>query len=114
MHIHTHKGPTLTVAEYDNNGQLFGGYNDQSWTSPGLYRRSSVAFLFDSTHVVTATVQPQYAIFDGASYGPIFGGGHGHDWNTFSGTRTGSFITSAYPALTLPGHTEGRQAMQVL
>ena len=42
------RGATITVALY--NGALFGGYNDQSWTSAGSRRRSTVAFLFDSTN----------------------------------------------------------------
>lgn len=99
------KGATLTVAMYNNNGQLFGAFTDQPWTSAQNYKSSSYTFLFDSTRVIypTTTGNQANAMYDNSGYGPTFGAGH--DWNSFgvSTASTGYFSVSSYAAWTHGG-----------
>jgi len=71
------QGPTLVLIKNGDNGQVFGGYNPQSWTSSGNYQSGSGAFLYNLTYdykldqTITA-----YQTFNRNDYGPTFGGGH--------------------------------------
>lgn len=75
------KGPTVTVATL-NTGVKIGGYAAVSWTSSGTYIGNSNGFLFSLTnnfkHTCGGAGGCNYYQYDGASYGPTFGGGH--DW----------------------------------
>ena len=70
------KGPTVSIFK-STNGNVYGGYFAQSWTSANNYRQDSNSFLFSvdkaSKHKIINT---NYAVYDTNSYGPTFGGGH--------------------------------------
>ena len=53
----------------------FGGYTTHSWLSYGNWKEDPKAFLFsfinrDKTPLVMECIQPKYAIYCDASYGP--------------------------------------------
>jgi hypothetical protein len=115
------KGPTLVVFKA-SNGQVFGGYSPNSWSSssPG-YKSSSQAFLFNLNSDRKASIfQPQYSIYTRSDYGPTFGGGHdiyinnsmnggyfnSYSYNTIDGSPIRS--NSAIKALTGANTTSSR------
>jgi TLD protein len=76
------KGSTFFVAK-TSQGKLFGGYTSRPWGSgPSCnYYSDDTAFLFSLTnnykHTQTGIAGTTvYSVFDCASYGPTFGGGH--------------------------------------
>ena len=73
------KGPTVVIVE-TKSGNMFGGYSYSSWASSGAYKVSSKAFLFRLRPTLKRFDQKSgrenYAIYNGAAYGPTFGGGH--------------------------------------
>ena len=83
------KGPTVTIL-YNTNNSVYGGYTSVNWRSCGNYVQDAKAFLFrlyqnGAWKPVQMTVQnTAQAIYDDASYGPTFGGGH--DLLTFTNT----------------------------
>jgi hypothetical protein len=76
------QGPTMTIIQSKNGGYLFGGYTSVSWTSRSAYVvDNNGAFIFTLTnpHGISPTKysiqKTEYSIYDGNTYGPIFGGG---------------------------------------
>ena len=65
-------------------GYLFGGYAHAAWNSSYIYTNDPRAFIFTlvNPHSIPPTRylikggQEQSAFYNGASYGPTFGGGH--------------------------------------
>jgi hypothetical protein len=104
------KGATVTIVK-STEGNIFGGYSDQSWKSDNFYidKSSSRAFLFSIVN--PAGLAPMKlpltgerngnAVWCHPSWGPVFGGGRDlyiHDnWNT--GKNSYSRLGSSY---TLP------------
>jgi hypothetical protein len=71
------QGPTLVLIKNGITGQVFGGYNPQSWTSNSGYISGTGAFLFNLTHDYKLDqINPTYQTYNHISYGPTFGGGH--------------------------------------
>lgn len=74
---------TMSIIK-SRNGYLLGGYAHAAWNSSNTYTNDPRAFLF--TLVNPNSIQPtrylvrggaeQYALYNGATYGPTFGGGH--------------------------------------
>lgn len=105
------KGPTLTVVK-SSSGYVFGGYSDQSWTSPssGTWSASSSAFLFslkcaaglDPVQMKVASSKSNQAnsVYNGKDYCPIFGNGHhfriSHNSNLDSSSYS-NFAAGSYP-----------------
>jgi len=79
------KGPTISVMKSTSN-HLFGGYSPIAWTSRNNYVYDQHTFIFTLTnpHGLPPTKYSNtgpshsnaYSIYDNASYGPTFGGGH--------------------------------------
>jgi hypothetical protein len=71
------KGPTLSLIK-TVAGHIFGGFTTISWDSSSGYKNDTQSFLFsvDKQTKYPIVKNYQYAIYCGASYGPIFGGGH--------------------------------------
>ena len=77
------KGPTITLIK-NEKGNIFGGFSSVSWTSYGNYKQAPNSFLFSLTniHGINPTKfqlknnNDSNAIYDGSTYGAIFGGGH--------------------------------------
>ncbi len=61
---------------------MFGGHTSAIWSSSNLYKTDATAFLFslinrENRPCKSVVKSPgAYAIYDHASYGPTFGGGH--------------------------------------
>jgi hypothetical protein len=60
------------------NGNVFGGYTQQSWSGNDYWKTDPNAFLFSfinqhNTKVIMKSTSPQYAIYTNEVYGPIFG-----------------------------------------
>lgn len=74
------KGPTITLIKLLGQGEVFGGYNPQSWSSNDQYKNGSGGFLFNLNHSFklnqTGNDNNQYQTYNSAGYGPTFGGGH--------------------------------------
>jgi hypothetical protein len=97
------KGPTIVIMRA-NNGQVFGGYSNNSWSSssPG-YKNSSQAFLFNlNTDRKATPYYPQYSIYTNYSYGPTFGGGH--DIYINSSMNSGYFNVHSYNSIDGSAH----------
>jgi hypothetical protein len=76
------KGPTLTIVQC-TKGYVFGGYARVPWTSSASHHSDTNAFLFTLTNPSNlaptkfARTGSGNELYDGISYGPTFGGGHG-------------------------------------
>jgi len=95
------KGPTVTIIQSKEGGNLFGGYTSQSWDSSNAYKQDPSAFIFTLTnpHAIPPT---QYAIKNiprsirgRASYGPLFGGGY--DVRIVSGSNQNNSSYTNFP-----------------
>ena len=88
------KGPTITIATLVD-GRIIGAYSPISWGINTGYIYNLDTFLFDNnTKYTTAqsTWGPgQYAIFQGSTYGPTFGGGF--DFSVNQSTLTNNAFT---------------------
>ena len=75
------KGPTISLFKNDY-GYIFGGYASVDWTSHGDYKSAPDSFIFTLTNMYGESPtkfhnsNPNYNIYDNATYGPTFGGGH--------------------------------------
>ncbi len=74
------KGATITVIK-DTNGNIFGGYNSNSWSSVAGYHTNPGGFIFNLTNnfkqgLSSDTNRSRYGTYDNANNGPTFGGGH--------------------------------------
>ncbi len=70
------KGRTFTVVRDYATGNIYGGYNPQSWNSYEGYHYASDGWLFNLTQGVQQTQQYVYQTYNASNYGPTFGGGH--------------------------------------
>jgi len=89
------KGSTLTVVK-TTTGYIAGGYASVSWASIGNYIVDSNTFLYtlinpSNMPMKLAVTIPMYALFNYASYGPTFGGGHDLRISDASNTNTMSY-----------------------
>jgi hypothetical protein len=90
-------GPTLVIFKA-SNGQVFGGYNSNSWSSSSRWDNSSESFLFNLNSNLKGDVYyPEYSTYNSSSYGPTFGGGH--DIYINSTMDGGSFFPFGYNSL---------------
>jgi len=84
------KGPTVVIVE-TTTGNVFGGYTSVSWSSQG-WKRDPTSFLFQLrprlSHFALRNRDDRYAVYNGGSYGPSFGGGH--DLHIASGALSSS------------------------
>ncbi|PRP81189.1 hypothetical protein PROFUN_02023 [Planoprotostelium fungivorum] len=76
------QGPTVTIIE-SQNGDLFGGYTDGSWTSANVYATTFGTFLFTlkNPHGITArlNLRPQSrerSVCCNGAHGPTWGAGY--------------------------------------
>lgn len=115
------KGPSLTVV-FANDGYIFGGFTTKSWTSCGNYVSDTEAFIFtlsdgknrpptkldfNSTGSYTT-----HSIYDYASYGPTFGGGH--DLYVTLDSPTSSYSNLGYTYKLPTGVTQGTSGQSFL
>ena len=68
---------TLTIIK-STNGKIFGGFTTKSWSQNAGFVADPEAFIFSLTNNQNKStkfkcINPQYAIINNASYGPIFG-----------------------------------------
>jgi len=90
------KGPTVTIVK--SEGNIFGGFTEESWASQGGWVTCSQAFLFSMgnphglgpTKLSLVTGRQQYAIYCHSTYGPTFGGGHDLCISANANTNTSS------------------------
>jgi len=67
---------TLTVLR-STNGNIFGGYSDQTWQVTNNYKNSKNCWLFSIDHKEKYPVKINtYATYTNSAYGPAFGSGH--------------------------------------
>ncbi|KAF2075716.1 hypothetical protein CYY_002959 [Polysphondylium violaceum] len=76
------KGPTITLIE-TTDGDVFGGYNSQSWSSDCKWYGDDKCFIFTlvNKHGIKPTkyspgIQNTHYVGSGRNYGPIFGSGY--------------------------------------
>ena len=71
------KGPSISVIKTNTN-QVFGGYNPLSWNSNNGYASATQSFLFSVTNNAKFPFcqNAGNSIYNGASYGPTWGGNH--------------------------------------
>ncbi|KAL9951571.1 hypothetical protein ACROYT_G044255 [Oculina patagonica] len=84
-HFHSccdNKGSTVTVIKSGN--YIFGGYTEEQWDSPVLWKRAPDSFLFSlvnpsglpPTKMPLIAGEERHAIWCNSGYGPVFGIGH--------------------------------------
>ena len=87
------KGKTICLFLNDKDN-IFGGYSSIPWTNNGGHKEAENCFLFTLTNIYnTEPTAFQYikgtAVYHGAEYGPIFGGGNDlYFGNNFQGDRS--------------------------
>ncbi|EFA75352.1 hypothetical protein PPL_11429 [Heterostelium album PN500] len=76
------KGATLTVVK-SSDGNVFGGYNSQSWNSNGAYCGDNKCFIYtmvNKNNIVPTKYAPignnTNIVYGNNGYGPTFGSGH--------------------------------------
>jgi len=79
------QGPTIVIIK-SNLGNIFGGYNKNSWTNNNQYSISMENFLFSYKNkdkkqkkpvlIKSANQNQSYSAYGGSSYHVTFGGGH--------------------------------------
>ncbi|EGG20238.1 hypothetical protein DFA_07360 [Cavenderia fasciculata] len=76
------KGETITLIK-SSDGNVFGGYNSQSWNSDGEYYGDNKCFIFtiiNKQGLLPTKYLPKHVakhlVFGHAGYGPSFGSGH--------------------------------------
>jgi hypothetical protein len=102
------KGETITVVQ-SLNGNLFGGYAPQSWTSRGGYYFDNRAWIFSLTYSQKMTnTGPShsntYSIYDASGYGPTFGGGHDFEIANASNKNRNSYSNLGHSYLEPTGN----------
>ena len=88
------KPNTLSVIR-SSNGNVFGGYTEQSWSGSQQYKTDLSAFIFSLINKQNKPLKMkcskcQHAIYCHNSYGPIFGDGHDFVISDNSNTNTNS------------------------
>jgi hypothetical protein len=92
---------TVTVIQSEN-GNLFGGYCNAAWTSAGTYNQDKSSFLFSLKNQKGKPAKiDNYGTnanssYNGATYGPTWGGGHDLYIVSNSNTSTGSYSNLGY------------------
>ena len=97
------KPNTLSVIR-SSNGNVFGGYTEQSWSGSHQVKTDLSAFIFSLINKQNKPLkmkcsQCQYAIVGNNHYGPIYGGDGGHDFYISDNSNTN---TNSYSSL---GHS---------
>jgi len=73
------KPNTLTVIK-STNGNVFGGYTEQTWNGLGIYKDDPNSFIFSLINKLNKPIKMKWSknggIYCSDSYGPTFGGGH--------------------------------------
>jgi len=98
---------TLTIAR-STNGNIFGGYSDQTWQVTNNYKQSKNCWLFSMDHKEKYPVKINaYATYTNSAYGPAFGSGHDLYVNlTSNGTGCYSNLGTAYECSSSVNSTE--------
>ena len=72
--------PNTLVIVKSTNGNVFGGYTEQTWNHTGDYKTDPNSFIFSLINQLNKPIKMKwslnYAIYCHSSYGPTFGGGH--------------------------------------
>ena len=91
------KGATISIATLQD-GRIIGAYSPISWETTYGYVNNTEVFLFDSDNKYTTSNSyygpGTYAIYQSASYGPTFGGGH--DFLSLPSWNPSLLYTNAY------------------
>ena len=80
FHSKCDKKPNTLVIVKSCNGNVFGGYTEQSWHQNGVYKNDPAAFIFsfinkEKKPLKLKCISSANAIYCDPSYGPRFGGG---------------------------------------
>jgi len=88
------KTNTLTVIK-STNGNIFGGYTEQTWNHTGDYKADPNSFIFSLINMLNEPIKMKcsqnHGIYCNSSYGPTFGGGHDLHIADRSNTNTSSY-----------------------
>jgi hypothetical protein len=72
--------PNTLVIVKSTNGNVFGGYTEQTWNHTGDYKTDPNSFIFSLINQLNKPIKMKwsqgYGIYCHTSYGPTFGGGH--------------------------------------
>ncbi len=95
----TKKTNTLTVIK-STNGNIFGGYSEQTWNHIGYYKADPNSFIFSLINMLNKPIKMKcsqnHGIYCNSSYGPTFGGGHDLHIADKSNTNTSSYSNLGY------------------
>jgi len=87
--------PNTLVVIKSTNGNVFGGYSEQTWNHIGTYKADPNSFIFSLINKLNKPIKMKCSQNDGiycnSSYGPTFGGGHDLHIADKSNTNTSSY-----------------------
>ena len=96
FHIKCDKKLNTLVIIKSKNGNLFGGYTEQSWSGSCYWKADSNAFIFSLINKLNEPLLIEcfqnYVICCESSYGQTFGGGHDLHIAGRSNTNTNSYL----------------------
>jgi hypothetical protein len=80
FHSKCENKPNTLVIVKSTNGNVFGGYTEQTWNHTGNYKADPNSFIFSLINKLKKPIKMKwsknYGICCSSSHGPIFGGGH--------------------------------------
>jgi hypothetical protein len=87
--------PNTLVVIKSTNGNVFGGYSEQTWNHIGTYKADPNSFIFSLINKLNKPIKMKWSRNDGIYcsnyYGPTFGGGHDLHIADRSNTNTSSY-----------------------
>jgi hypothetical protein len=94
--------PNTLIIIKSTNGNVFGGYTEQTWNHTGNYKADPNSFIFSLINKLNKPIKikwsQNYGIYCHTSYGPTFGNGHDLHIANQSNTNTSSssYLGSSY------------------
>ena len=80
FHAKCDNKPNTLIIIKSTNGNVFGGYTEQTWNQTGKYKADPNSFIFSlinkKNKPIKMKLSRSYGIFCHSNYGPTFGGGH--------------------------------------
>jgi hypothetical protein len=109
--------PNTLIIIKTENGNIFGGYTEQSWSGHGAYKADQKSFIFSLINKINKPLKIKWSknngIFCNQIYGPTFGGGHDIYITDKSNTNSSNHSNLCH-SYTHPDYTHGSNEAQSL
>jgi len=95
FHAKCDNKPNTLIIIKSTNGNVFGGYTEQTWNHNGGFKADPNSFIFSLINKLNKPIKMKcsqnHGIYCNSSYGPTFGGGHDLHIDDKSNTNTSSY-----------------------